>query len=150
MAPVDFATNDFVPSLSRSAGYGLVAPHDRARIVFSNLQRYVLIETQPYTCLCKLLRRSGYMCLCKLLRRRGATHPYRSLLGSGRGLNERLPQIRFALLVAQFAALPRWDVVDETLTTKSSRCRRRVFSGIPTLSAMSAISAATPMRLKYS
>ena len=35
--------------------------------------------------LCKLLRQAGYMCLCKLLRRwlgRGATHPYRSLLGS--------------------------------------------------------------------
>ena len=56
--------------------------------------------------------------LCKLLRRwlgRTATHPYRSLLGLQACLNECLPQIRVALLIAQLAALLRWDASDETL-----------------------------------
>jgi hypothetical protein len=43
------------------------------------------------------------------------THPSRSLLGLQAYLNECLPHIRYALLIAELAALFRWDVSDETL-----------------------------------
>src|SRR5262245_60907628 len=41
--------------------------------------------------------------------------PYHSLLGLQARLNECLPQIRCALLIAQLAALLRWKVFDEAL-----------------------------------
>jgi hypothetical protein len=69
-------------------------------------------------CLCKLLRRSGYMCLCKLLRRwlgRGATTHIVHCSAPRRCLKECLPQIGVVLLIAQLAALLRWDVPDKTL-----------------------------------
>ena len=76
-----------------------------------------IAETISVHCLCKLLRRSGahvFMQIAETMAWSRAAHPYRSLLGPG--VLKRVPATNpLALLIAQLAALLRWDVSDETL-----------------------------------
>ena len=111
----------------------------------SNLHRYVLIETQPYTCLCKLLRRPGVHVFMQIAETVvGSRAPAISFTARTSGVLKRVPATdpRCSPRSPIRRASPLGCGLTRPCASKSSRCRRRVFFGILTFWAMSAISAA--------